>query len=174
MSCGHIIDSRLLTSWSLVVLLIPIAYTVVRMHKTLYLCLVDLFKGSQVWNHKRRLDRCTSPPMRFWKLWYVLGLTGHLILLTCTVGAPIGGRISDAVLRRAKEERKGVWVPEDRLRGVWVGGLVLVPISVILAGFTTAYVDGMVGLVINLVCLFANGVGVGCLPNIFGTDASIH
>ncbi|KAF8551242.1 hypothetical protein OG21DRAFT_1418350, partial [Imleria badia] len=67
--------------------------------------------------------------------------------------APIAGRISDRVIRRAKEERKGIWVPEDRLRAVWLGGLVLVPISVTLAGFTTAYVGG-------LVCLFTNGVGV--------------
>ncbi|KAI9570823.1 major facilitator superfamily domain-containing protein [Boletus coccyginus] len=100
------------------------------------------------------------------------GLIGAL-LLPCGfgnfVGAPIGGRMSDAALRRAKEERKGVWVPEDRLRGVWFGGLVLIPISVALSGFTTAYVDGMVGLVINLVCLFANGVGVDMAVTPIGT-----
>ncbi|KAG6375873.1 major facilitator superfamily domain-containing protein [Boletus reticuloceps] len=50
--------------------------------------------------------------------------------------------------------------PEDRLRAVWIGALVLVPISMILSGFTTAYVDGTVGLVINLVCFFTTGVGV--------------
>ena len=87
------------------------------------------------------------------------------ILLTCTVGAPIAGRLSDRVVRQAKEKRKGVWVPEDRLRAVWLGGLVLIPISVTLAGFTTAYVDGKVGLVITLVCLFFNGVGVSRFPD---------
>ncbi|KAF8451905.1 hypothetical protein L210DRAFT_3626326 [Boletus edulis BED1] len=64
------------------------------------------------------------------------------------------------VVRRGKKERKGVWVPEDRLRAVWIGQLVLVPISVTLVGLVTTYVDGTIGLVINFVCLFTNGVGV--------------
>ena len=88
------------------------------------------------------------------------GLSGCPILTTCPVGAPISGRISDMVVRRAKAERKGVWVPEDRLRAVWLGGLVLCPLSVTLAGIVTTYVDGTVGLVISLLCLFTNGVGV--------------
>lgn len=100
------------------------------------------------------------------------GLTGCHILLTCTVGAPIAGRISDAVVRRAKEERKGIWVPEDRLRAVWLGGLVLIPVSVTLAGFTTAYVDGTVGLVINLVCFFTNGMGVSRFSEMSGPDGA--
>jgi hypothetical protein len=81
--------------------------------------------------------------------------------------------MSDAAVRRAKEKRKGVWVPEDRLRAVWLGGLVLVPISVTLAGFSMTYVNGMVGLAISLVCLFTNGVGVSFHPDISGTDASV-
>lgn len=76
------------------------------------------------------------------------------------VGAPIGGLMSDAVVRKAQEKRMGLWVPEDRLRAAWLGGLLLVPISITLAGFTTAYVDGKVGLVINIICLFTNGIGV--------------
>lgn len=105
-----------------------------------------------------------------------LGLAGCPIPLTRTAGAPIAGYISDLAVRRAKEERKGVWVPEDRLRAAWVGGLVLIPLSVTLAGFTTTYVDGMVGLVINLVCLFTNGMGVSYsrLPDIPTTDAGTH
>ncbi|KAF8421129.1 hypothetical protein L210DRAFT_986102 [Boletus edulis BED1] len=59
-----------------------------------------------------------------------------------------------------KERAKGVWVPEDRLCAVWIGQLVLVPISVTLVGLVTTYVDGTIGLVINFVCLFTNGVGV--------------
>ncbi|KAF8126594.1 MFS general substrate transporter [Boletus edulis] len=91
------------------------------------------------------------------------GLIGALILpcgLGNFAGSSVAGYISDKMVRRAKEKRNGVWVPEDRLLGVWIGGLVLVPISVVLSGFTTAYVDGMAGLIISLVCLFANGVGV--------------
>ncbi|KAF8126610.1 MFS general substrate transporter [Boletus edulis] len=91
------------------------------------------------------------------------GLVGALFLpngFGNFAGSSIAGYISDKVVRRAKEKRNGVWVPEDRLRAVWIGGLVLVPISVTLSGFTTAYVDGTVGLIINLVCFFINGVGV--------------
>ena len=76
------------------------------------------------------------------------------------------------MVRQAKEKRNGVWVPEDRLRAVWLGGLVLVPISVTLSGFTTAYVDGTLGLVINLVCFFTNGVGVSCFLNVCDIDES--
>ena len=103
-----------------------------------------------------------------------LGLSGCPILFTCPVGASISGRISDMVVRRAKEARKGIWVPEDRLRAAWLGGLVLIPVSVTLAGFVTTYVDGTVGLVISLVCLFTNGVGVSRPLDICGTDASVH
>ncbi|KAI9459014.1 major facilitator superfamily domain-containing protein [Boletus coccyginus] len=91
------------------------------------------------------------------------GMIGALFIPTGLgnfVGAPISGRMSDMVVRRAKKERNGVWVPEDRLRAVWLGGLVLIPVSVTLAGFVTAYVDGTVGLVISLACLFTNGIGV--------------
>ncbi|KAF8127199.1 major facilitator superfamily domain-containing protein [Boletus edulis] len=91
------------------------------------------------------------------------GLIGALFIpsgLGNFVGAPISGRISDMVVRRGKKERNGVWVPEDRLRAVWIGQLVLIPISVTLVGLVTTYVDGTIGLVINFICLFTNGVGV--------------
>ncbi|KAH0830224.1 MFS general substrate transporter [Lanmaoa asiatica] len=143
----------------LAVLLIPLAYTVVRTQKVLHLC------HSLICSKGAKYGIVNE------------GLIGALFLpngLGNFVGAPIAGRISDMVVRRAKEERKGIWVPEDRLRAVWLGGLVLIPVSVTLAGFTTTYVDGIVGLVINLVCLFTNGVGVSRLPDIPGTDASIH
>ncbi|KAF9239076.1 major facilitator superfamily domain-containing protein [Melanogaster broomeanus] len=75
------------------------------------------------------------------------------------VGALIGGRLSDMLVRRWKEKREGVWVPEDRLRAAFLGNL-LVPLSVTLAGLATTYIDGPIGLTINLVCLFTNGIGV--------------
>ncbi|KIJ12561.1 hypothetical protein PAXINDRAFT_82771, partial [Paxillus involutus ATCC 200175] len=76
------------------------------------------------------------------------------------IGAPIAGYLSDMVVRRQKDKRNGVWVPEDRLRATYVGGLILVPLSLVVAGLTTTYIDGPVGLAINLVCLFTNGLGV--------------
>ena len=50
----------------------------------------------------------------------------------------------------------------------------LVPVSVTLSGFTTAYVGGTLGLVINLVCFFTNGTGVSRLPDAPDADASFH
>jgi hypothetical protein len=145
------------------------------MQKALRLCLpLTCPKGAKYGIASEGLIGALFLPNGFGNVGTSSRLTGRLILLTCTVGAPIGGRISDAVVRRAKEERKGIWVPEDRLRAVWIGGLVLIPISVTLAGFTTKYVDGTIGLVINLMCLFTNGVGVSRFPDISDTDASVY
>ncbi|KAG9318091.1 major facilitator superfamily domain-containing protein [Chiua virens] len=85
------------------------------------------------------------------------------------LGAPFAGRFSDNAVLQAREKRKGVYYPEDRLRAAWLGSLVLSPLSVTLAGFTTTYIDGTVGLVINLICLFANGVGVDMVLTPIGT-----
>ena len=76
-------------------------------------------------------------------------------------------------MRREKAKRKGVWVPEDRLRAVWVGGLVLIPLSVTSAGFITTYVDGVVGLAASLTCFFFNGVGVSGFLNISATGVNM-
>jgi hypothetical protein len=55
-------------------------------------------------------------------------------------------------------------VPEDRLRATLWGAATLTPLSVLAAGFITQYVEGPVGLVLNLVCLFLNGLGVCLWP----------
>ncbi|EIW85701.1 MFS general substrate transporter [Coniophora puteana RWD-64-598 SS2] len=75
-------------------------------------------------------------------------------------GAPLAGRLSDIVVRKWRKRRGGKWVPEDRLRAVWIGGVFLVPLSVAAAGLVTEYVDGTLGLVLILICLFTNGMGV--------------
>jgi len=53
-----------------------------------------------------------------------------------------------------------VWYPEDRLRAALPGALIFVPLSVLISGLLTEYVRGTLGLVLNFVCLFANGLGV--------------
>jgi hypothetical protein len=60
-----------------------------------------------------------------------------------------------------RKRRAGEWVPEDRLRGTLFGAGFLVPVSVLCSGFITHYVEGNIGLTLNLVCLFFNGLGVG-------------
>jgi hypothetical protein len=79
---------------------------------------------------------------------------------TLTVGALVSGRQSDTVVRRWREKRKGVWYPEDRLRATWIGGLIMAPLSVGASGLITTYVGGSVGLWLNILCLFLNGMGV--------------
>ena len=60
-----------------------------------------------------------------------------------------------------RRKRGGVWYPEDRLRAALPGALIFVPLSMLIYGLLTEYVPGPLGLVLNLVCLFANGLGVG-------------
>ncbi|KAF9009717.1 major facilitator superfamily domain-containing protein [Cyathus striatus] len=76
------------------------------------------------------------------------------------IGAPLAGRISDKIVTRWREKRGGVWYPEDRLRATLSGALFFVPVSVLVSGLLTEYVHGKLGLVLNLFCLFLNGIGV--------------
>ncbi|KAG2073410.1 MFS general substrate transporter [Suillus decipiens] len=105
------------------------------------------------------------------------GITNEAIIGACflpnglgnLIGAPVAGRLSDIVVRKWREKRKGVWFPEDRLRATWIGGLVMVPLSIGASGLITTYVGGPVGLCLNLLCLFTNGVGVHFVFNPIGS-----
>lgn len=90
-------------------------------------------------------------------------LVNYSLLTTRPVGAPIAGRISDWQVTRWRKRRGGKWVPEDRLRGLWFGAAVAAPLSVLCFGLVTRYVDGPLGIFLDLVCLFFNGMGVS--PN---------
>lgn len=74
-------------------------------------------------------------------------------------GAAMAGRLADRVIIHWKKKRNGVWYPEDRLRASFPGALVLVPLSVLGCGLATQYIAGYIGLTLNLVSLFFNGVG---------------
>lgn len=74
--------------------------------------------------------------------------------------APLAGKMSDKIIIRWKERRGGVWYPEDRLRAAIPGVLLLVPLSMIFSGLLVAFVPGKLGLILNLICLFCNGLGV--------------
>ncbi|KAF9222435.1 MFS general substrate transporter [Gyrodon lividus] len=81
------------------------------------------------------------------------------------LGAPVAGRLSDLVIQQWRRKREGEWVPEDRLRAVYIGGLFLVPLSLVGFGLVTTYVEGIIGLVTSLVLLFINGFGVDFVVN---------
>ncbi|KLO19712.1 MFS general substrate transporter [Schizopora paradoxa] len=76
------------------------------------------------------------------------------------LGAPLAGRLSDRSIVYWRARRKGEWVPEDRLRVTMIGAVFLVPLSVLCSGVFTRFVPGTLGIVLNLICLFANGLGV--------------
>ncbi|PCH38486.1 MFS general substrate transporter [Wolfiporia cocos MD-104 SS10] len=75
-------------------------------------------------------------------------------------GAPLAGRISDHVVVKWRLRRHGEWVPEDRLRATLLPAATLVPLSVLLSGLTTQFIEGKPGIVLNVICLFMNGIGV--------------
>ncbi|KAF7336682.1 putative drug/proton antiporter YHK8 [Mycena venus] len=83
------------------------------------------------------------------------------------VGAPLAGRWSDQIL--VKWKKRHGYFPEDRLRASLLGASTLVPLSVLLSGFTITYLDGPVGIVLTLCCLFFNGLGVDVVLNPIGT-----
>ncbi|KAG2131233.1 major facilitator superfamily domain-containing protein [Suillus bovinus] len=105
------------------------------------------------------------------------GITNRAIIGACFlpnglgnfIGAPLAGRLSDVIIRKWQKKRKGAWSPEDRLRATWMGGLFMVPLSIGVSGLLIAYVDGPIGLALNLLCLFINGVGVVFVLNPIGS-----
>ncbi|TFK35457.1 major facilitator superfamily domain-containing protein [Crucibulum laeve] len=69
------------------------------------------------------------------------------------------GHLADRVVTRWRAKRMGSWYPEDRLRACLLAFPYL-PLSVLLAGITTTYISGVLGLAINLACLFGNGIAL--------------
>lgn len=88
--------------------------------------------------------------------------TSKTLMAWYLVGAPIAGRMSDQILIKWKR-RRGEWVPEDRLRAALFAAATLAPLSVLFSGILTAWGGGTVSLVLNLVCLFVNGLAVSIL-----------
>jgi hypothetical protein len=80
------------------------------------------------------------------------------------VGALMVGRLSDKLVIKWRAKRGGKWYPEDRLRAAIPSTLVITPLSVLFSGLFVAYVPGKLGLALNLVCLFLNGIGASLLP----------
>ena len=70
------------------------------------------------------------------------------------------GRVSDYIVIKWRRKRKGVWYPEDRLRAAIVPLAFIIPLSLLAFGLVNKFLDGNLGLVLSLVCLFINGGGV--------------
>lgn len=99
-----------------------------------------------------------------WEIWvtevfsYFLVSIAHLP--SYSVGGVFAGRLSDTMVKKWRNRRGGEWVPEDRLRAMLFSAAVLLPVSVLGSGFATRFVGGPIGLTLNLIFLFLNGVGV--------------
>ncbi|KAI5890975.1 MFS general substrate transporter [Schizophyllum commune H4-8] len=76
------------------------------------------------------------------------------------IGAPLAGKFSDRMVIKWRERRNGVWYPEDRLRATTPGLGYLIPLTLIASGLTTQYIPGPLGLTLNLIWFFFNGIGI--------------
>ncbi|KAF5372115.1 hypothetical protein D9758_005012 [Tetrapyrgos nigripes] len=76
------------------------------------------------------------------------------------ITAPLAGHLSDRIVLKYRASRGGVWYPEDRLRGTFIGAGLLVPLSMVGVGIGATWGTGMVGLIFCLISLFMNGIGV--------------
>ncbi|KAK0453764.1 MFS general substrate transporter [Armillaria borealis] len=77
------------------------------------------------------------------------------------IGAPIAGWLSDRVVIASRTKYgTDIWRPESRLIAALPGAMLPVPLSVLLSGLVTHFVEGKVGLILNLFCFFMNGIGV--------------
>jgi hypothetical protein len=83
------------------------------------------------------------------------------------VGAPVGGWVSDKIIIHARQARKGIWVPEDRLKAALPGLLFIIPVSLVFTGFVIDYIDGTLGLTLALIGFFINGFGVFFSPSCY-------
>ncbi|KJA19694.1 hypothetical protein HYPSUDRAFT_856658 [Hypholoma sublateritium FD-334 SS-4] len=75
-------------------------------------------------------------------------------------GAIMIGPISDRMVIQWRAKRGGVWYPEDRLRAAILPLLIVIPGSILVLGLASKYLEGTLGLVVTLICLFFNGMGV--------------
>ncbi|KAF5349698.1 hypothetical protein D9756_008833 [Leucocoprinus leucothites] len=86
----------------------------------------------------------------------LLGLCVLPLGIGNAIGSPLSGWISDKIVIRYREKR-GYWYPEDRLRASLYS--FFLPATVIASGLITTYISGPLGLTLNLIILFINGVG---------------
>ena len=124
-----------------------------------------LLKGHSLSHNQRGINWCLLFTCKYRKHGFVtavksLFLMDHINPSSITVGVAIVGCISDHIVIKWRKKRKGVWYPEDRLRAAIVPLAVLIPLSLLAFGLVNKFVDGNLGMVLSLACLFVNGGGV--------------
>ncbi|KAJ3555605.1 hypothetical protein NP233_g12168 [Leucocoprinus birnbaumii] len=72
------------------------------------------------------------------------------------IGSPVSGWVSDRMVIKYRQKR-GYWYPEDRLRASLYS--CFLPLTVLTSGLITTYISSPIGLALNFVCLFINGIG---------------
>lgn len=153
-----------------VVLLVPMAFTLVFSQMMQFSCNnYGIIQGPRYGiSNPALIGACFLPSGigNIHKSWIIESTTTATASHAPLVGAPLAGRLSDRTIINGRVKRGGKWVPEDRLMGTFPGGLLLVPLSVMISGLPMEFVPGRTGLLINLICLFANGV-VGGLCSCF-------
>ena len=144
--------------------MIPIAYTIVRSALVSVRQLLRTSSGRALPPREQRvLHRALLHPRRHRQLQCALSSSllhrsrAHTDL---TVGAPLAGKYSDYMVVKWRARRNGVWYPEDRLRAATPGLGYLIPLTLIAFGLTTHFVPGPLGLTLNLIWFFLNGIGV--------------
>ncbi len=146
--------------------MVPLAYTIVSPNPRFLLCDFNGLDQGTKYNIKNvaLLGACAIPGAigEMSKIIIIARLNCSLLFLPPSpqVGAPLSGYLSDRIVVQSRRSRGGVWYPEDRLRATLNGALVLVPLSMVLSGIVTKYVDGPIGLALDLACFFLNGFGV--------------
>ncbi|KAM0750703.1 MFS general substrate transporter [Meredithblackwellia eburnea MCA 4105] len=76
------------------------------------------------------------------------------------IAASFTGRYADYVLKTWLKKRNGVYVPEDRLKATLIGGGFILPVSVLVLGWTMEYVGGTGGIVAAVILLVVDGIGL--------------
>ncbi|EPQ54301.1 hypothetical protein GLOTRDRAFT_44234 [Gloeophyllum trabeum ATCC 11539] len=84
-------------------------------------------------------------------------------LLRHPVGSPLAGYMSDRIIVKWQVKWNGIWLPEDSLRAAIPRLHVLAPLSIVCSSFIMEYMPRLSRIILNLFCLFVNGVGVHSL-----------
>ncbi|KAH3680252.1 hypothetical protein WICMUC_000433 [Wickerhamomyces mucosus] len=97
------------------------------------------------------------------------------------VGALFGGRYADYTVKKYIVKRNGIRIPEDRLHSMIIGYCILLPITILIYGWTLQEKKG--GIALPVIAMFFNGVAqtfcytsnntycIDCMPEHMKSDS---